>query len=100
MVPVYEIFVRDFRSGLDFSEDMLYELYENESYGGVQCSPKNGYYHGKKWMDVTLAMWREDIRLGNLWVFELYRDHTFPHWWLDKVFSKRYSENFKEAGLL
>lgn len=100
MVPVYEIFVRDFKDGLDFNEDMLYELYLNESYGGPPCSPKNGYFHGKKWMDVTLSQWREDLRLGNLFYIELYRDPTFPHWWLDKVFSNRYSEIFKEKGLL
>lgn len=87
MVPIYEIFVRDFRSGLDFSEDMLYELYNNESYGGVQCSPKNGYFHGKKWMDVSIQMWREDIAKGLLFKFELYEDPLFPHWWLDKVLS-------------
>lgn len=100
MVPIYEIFVRDFRDCLDFSEDMLYELYNNESHGGPPCSPKNGYFHGKKWMDVTLSAWREDIRLGTLLILELYRDPTFPHWWLDKVFSKRYSEEFKNIGLL
>jgi hypothetical protein len=84
MVPIYETFVRDFRDGLDFSEDMLYELYNSESYGG-RCSPRNGYHHGKKWMDVTVAMWREDIRLGTLFRFELYQDPTFPDWWLDRV---------------
>ena len=100
MVPVYRIFVRDFESCLDFSEDMLYEHYEHESRGQGVCSPKNGFYHGKKWMDVSVASWREDIRLGTLLIFELYRDDTFPHWWLDKVFSKEYSIIYKEAGLI
>lgn len=78
---------------------MLYELYQSESFGG-RCSPRNGYYHGKKWMDVAIASWREDIRLGTLLLFELYQDDTFPHWWLDKVFSNRYSVIFKDAGLI
>ena len=99
MVPLYELFSRDFKECLDFSEDMLYELYHSESFGG-RCSPKNGYYHGKKWLSVTVAMWREDIRLGNLFPLELYRDPQFPHWWLDNVLSKRYSIEFKEAGLI
>jgi hypothetical protein len=90
MVPIYEIFVRDFKSGLDFSEDMLYEQYLNESVGG-ECSRNNGYHYGKKYMDVTIKMWREDISLGNLFLFELYDDPTFPDWWLDRVFNKRYN---------
>ena len=100
MVPIYRIFVRDFESCLDFSDDMLYEHYEHESRGQGGCSPRNGFYHGKKWMDVNVAAWREDIRLGTLLIFELYQDDTFPHWWLDKVFSKEYSVIFKDAGLL
>lgn len=87
MVPIYRIFVRDFESCLDFSEDMLHEHYEHESRGMGVCSPKNGFYHGKKWMNVTVSAWREDIKLGLLFKCELYNDHVFPHWWLDKVLS-------------
>lgn len=86
MIPLYELFSRDFKECLDYSEDMLYELYESESYGG-RCSPRNGYYHGKKWMDVTVAAWREDIKIGNLFKFELYEDPLFPDWWLGRVLS-------------
>ena len=85
MVPIYRVFARDFQSSLDFSEDMLYEMYEYESRGSGTCSQKNGYFHGKKWMDVTVAMWVEDLRLGNLFSFELYEDDKFPGWWLDRV---------------
>ena len=100
MVPIYRIFSRDFESCLDFSDDMLYEHYEHESRGLGVCSPRNGFFYGKKYMDVAVASWREDIRLGTLLLFELYQDNTFPLWWLDKVFSKEYSVIFKDAGLI
>ena len=101
MVPLYLYFSRGFKESLnlDFSDDMLYELYESESFGG-QCSPLNGYYTGKKWMSVTIAMWKEDLALGSLFPLELYRDPELPHWWLDRVLSKPYSIAFKQAGLI
>ena len=48
----------------------------------------NGYSLGKKYLSLTVNMWKEDIKLDNLSVQELYKDPTFPHWWLDKVFKK------------
>lgn len=99
MVPLYLIFSKDFENILDFSDDMLYELYHSESYGG-RCSDNNGYAHGKKWLSVTIAAWREDIEKGYLFPLELYLDPKFPHWWLDSVLSKRYSVAYKEHGLL
>lgn len=65
---------------------MLYELYYYESRGGTLPSPNNGFHHGKKWMDVNLASWREDLKSGVLFLDELYDDPTFPDWWLDKQF--------------
>jgi hypothetical protein len=88
MVAVYRIFTRDTEHELDFSEDMLYEMYNAESSGGT-CSHQNGYYHGKKWMDVAVKMWREDLSKGNLFLIELYDDPVFPDWWLDKLFGKK-----------
>jgi hypothetical protein len=44
---------------------------------------------GKKWMNVTVAMWKEDIEQFNLRKYELYEDARFPHWWLDKVFHRK-----------
>lgn len=78
------MFSRDFEDCLDFSDEALLEMYESESYGTVTCSPDNGFYHGKKWMDVTVAMWIEDLKIGTLTKRELY-DDDFPDWWLDKV---------------
>lgn len=36
-------------------------------------------------MDITIAMWREDIQQGLLTKFELYEDPNLPDWWLDRV---------------
>lgn len=88
MCDVYRIFVRDWEECLDFSEEMMLELYLQESYGG-EISEKNGYYHGKKWLNVQVTVWKEDIDSGYLMRRELYDDETFPHWWLDRIFGGR-----------
>lgn len=72
-------------SHLDFSEEALLEQYLSESYGDVIISENNGYAVGKKWLNVTVAMWKEDISKGLLFKHELYKDPTLPDWWLDSV---------------
>jgi hypothetical protein len=70
---------------MDFSDDALYDLYIYESTGKGRVLANNGFANGKKWMDVAVAQWREDM-----WTIlhptELYDDPNLPHWWLDKVF--------------
>lgn len=85
MVPLYRHFARDWEHVLDFSEDALYEMYDHESRGIGHPRPDNGYHHGKKWMSVTVAMWREDM-FSTIWPFEIYEDDAYPHWWLDREF--------------
>lgn len=63
---------------------MIVELYNSESYG-IPVSEKNGFYLGKKWMDVQIKMWKEDLQVGIISKYELYQDETFPRWWLEKV---------------
>lgn len=63
---------------------MIVELFNNESFG-EPISEKNGYYLGKKWMDVQIKMWKEDLQIGIISRYELYQDEKFPHWWLDKI---------------
>jgi hypothetical protein len=65
----------------------LIELYNYESYGGQLCKKTNGFMHGKKWLNLNVTMWKEDIEAGLLFKFELYQDSKFPHWWLDNVLS-------------
>ena len=79
----------------DFSKKAELEAFFYETRGegqfslGVMCNDerKNGYIVGKHWMDVTIRMWREDIKRGVLKKKELYQDPEFQeyHWWLDKV---------------
>lgn len=83
MIPIYEYFGQHW--DFDFSDDMLHELYHYESSGVGTISPMNGYANAKKWMDVTISMWREDITKGLLFVWELYADPALPDWWLDKI---------------
>ena len=68
----------------DFSEEMMLELYYSESYGD-KVSDNNGYYIGKRYLNLTVSMWKEDIEKGYLFKHELY-DDIFPRWWLDKIF--------------
>lgn len=60
-------------------------MYLSESYGDVSVDESNGYFVGKKYMDVTLKMWREDLKIGILFKNELYDDPDIPDWFLDKV---------------
>lgn len=85
MSEVYRIFAKEWEHCLDFSDEMLIELFNGESYG-TYVSPKNGFAHGKKWLSLNVSMWKEDIASGLLFKYELYDDGTFPHWWLDSVF--------------
>jgi hypothetical protein len=85
MSEVYKHFSKDWQHILDYSEESLLELYQSESYGDVDCKSNNGFYIGKKMLNVTVAMWKEDIKLGYLFKYELYDDPNLPHWWLDKV---------------
>lgn len=84
MCEVYRIFSKDYESFCDFSDQSIIELYNNESYG-TTVSNNNGFYVGKKWLNVTVKMWKEDIECGMLWKWELYKDGKFPEWWLDNV---------------
>lgn len=87
MAHVYKIFSKDWEHCLDYSEQSLLEMYHSETHGDP-VSQTNGYYVGKKYLNVTVKMWKEDIEKGLLFMQELYNDPKFPHWWLDKIFGK------------
>lgn len=86
MAEVYRIFAKDYEDFCDYSDESLIELYNSESYG-TAVSPTNGFYVGKKILNITVKMWREDIESGHLFKCELYHDGKFPEWWLDRVLS-------------
>ena len=69
----------------DYSEESMLELYMYETYGEGRCDDTNGFHLGKKWMDVTVEMWKEDFEKRLLFKCELYDDPELPDWWLDKV---------------
>jgi hypothetical protein len=85
MFEIYKHFSKDWQHCLDYSEESMLELYHSESYGNVICNPNNGYYVGKKWCNVVIKMWKEDIESGILFKHELYSDPDLPDWFLDKV---------------
>ena len=78
---------------LDFSDKAKQEMFDFETYGKGNIDFQeifynkkiNGYAYGKKMMDITISMWREDIPQGLLYKSELYSDGNFSHWWLKKV---------------
>ena len=86
MCEVYKYFSRSWEHCLDYSEESMLELFISESYGDVKCKENNGFYHGKRWLNVTVKMWLEDIPKGVLFKKELYNDPDLPDWWLDKIF--------------
>ncbi len=83
MVPYYKRFGAGYKFA-DFSEFALLEMYRHETYGEPLSNPMNGYALGKKWMDVTVAMWKEDLLTGILIYQELLNDH-YETWFLDKL---------------
>ena len=85
MAELYKLFASDWIHALDFSDQALLDLYNQESYGGT-VSQNNGYAHGKKWLNLHVTDRKQDINDGILYKFELYEDPLFPHWWLDNIF--------------
>lgn len=90
MCEVYRLFAQDWAHCQSFTDDDIVALFNHESYGLPINNRNNGFALGKKWLNVTLAMWLEDIRDGILVKRELYEDGKFPHWWLDKVLNRPY----------
>jgi hypothetical protein len=84
MSELYRHFSNDWKECLDYSEESLREMYNSETHGDP-VSSTNGFYVGKRWLNVSVKMWKEDIEKGLLFKQELYNDPNYPHWWLDKV---------------
>lgn len=91
--PIYKYFASDL-DNVDFSDQAAIDAYLWESrgignfkFGLFSNHIANGYVVGKHWMDVTIQMWRQDLKDGLLSRIELYREPDFKnyHWWLDKV---------------
>lgn len=69
----------------DFSESAMKDMYSYETFGHPKIKYDqlyngnyNGFAVGKHWMDVTISMWLEDLKSGNLTKYELYSDASIP----------------------
>lgn len=87
MCEIYRIFSSEWSHTHDFSDSAMIELFNHESYG-TKLTEKNGFALGKKWMNVTVSAWKEDIQAGLLFKIELLEDPTFPKWWIESIVSK------------
>lgn len=67
---LYKKFASDWESVLNFDNKSLEECFMWETHG-KPTNKNNGYVVGKSWLDVNLAMWREDLKLGLLELEEL-----------------------------
>ena len=85
MADMYRRFAADYPQA-DFGPDAALAMYAYESRGvRIPASAAlNGFALGKKWMDVTVSAWREDIQSKLLRVEELQGD-DFPDWFLVRV---------------
>lgn len=83
VADLYLRFSKDWSHMTDASEDALVAQYRHESVGAPKPPDTNAYTLGKKWMDATIAMWKEDLDKGLLLRDELESD--YPDWFLDKV---------------
>lgn len=112
MCDLYKIFAKDW--DCDFSIQAMQEMFEFESFGkgninisGFNTIGKrsNGYAVGKKWLNVQVSAWREEINasltrrkylLHELWADEKYKDH---HEWLIDVLRLRSIVNQLESDI-
>lgn len=85
MAEIYKRFAVDYPN-VDLSEEAAMAMYRHETFGDAMPETDiiNGYQLGKKWMDVTISMWKEDILQLSLLVKEL-QDDGFPDWFLERV---------------
>lgn len=85
MANIYLRFAKDWPQA-DQSEEAANAMYLHETFGVALPSTQrlNAYQVGKKWMDVMVAMWKEDISQCSLRVSELQAD-GYPDWFLDRV---------------
>ena len=84
MAEIYKRFAEDCPQA-DFSEEAAIAMYKHEN--GVslpETKTINGFALGKKWMSITVAMWKDDIAKGLLLVNELL-DDGYPEWFLKNI---------------
>ena len=85
MAAIYKRFATDFQQA-DSSDEAAMDAYALETFGTPLPAGKdmNAFIVGKKWMDVMVSMWKEDIAQSCLHKAELVED-GFPQWFLERV---------------
>ena len=86
MAEIYKRFAIKEYPHADFGDVAALMMYEHETYGKpIERTEKlNGFLLGKKWMDVTIAGWKEEIASRGLLVKELI-DDGYPEWFLERI---------------
>ena len=85
MAEIYRRFSKDYPQA-DLSDAAALAMFRHETFGDPMPETErlNGFELGKKWMDVTIAGWKEEIASRGLLVSELIED-GFPEWFLERV---------------
>ena len=96
---LYKRFGNDELNNLDFSEKAKEDMYLYESRGigklkiGLFSKHINGFFYGKRMLDITVAMWLQD---PYLFIGELYNE--YPHKWLDSIFHLKPKQHEQFVG--
>lgn len=86
MIPLYEMFAKEFSSDtIDFSDKAKEDMYRYETCGEGFVDERNGYFLGKKILNLQVTSWKEDMKNGLLYFKELYDNPNYPKWWLNSV---------------
>lgn len=85
MAEIYKRFAKEYPQA-DFSDEAALAMYKHETHGIPLLRTKklNGFELGKKWMDVTIVGWKEEIASRGLLVSELI-DDGYPEWFLERI---------------
>lgn len=85
MAEIYKRFAIEYPQA-DFSDAAALAMYEHETHGKPleRTEKLNGFALGKKWMDVTIAGWKDEIASRGLLVSELIAD-GYPEWFLERI---------------
>lgn len=84
MAEIYKRFIPDSLE-VDLSEQAALDMFLHENGQPLpQRKILNGFAIGKKWMSVTIDLWKQDIKDKLLFVFELLED-DYPEWFLKSI---------------
>lgn len=97
MCEVYRLFAEPWAHVCDFSDKAMQEMFEFETFGRGRIEitgfntmgiKSNGFAVGKKWVNVTVEMWLDNIQRFGLeyQAKELLKDREIPKWFIRDFF--------------